>query len=970
MAVVGSAYIVVRALTDRVSSDIKNGFNGVEGATKAAARQAGESLSNAFARGFNAQGTKSMFTRIADGLNAMVPEAKAARETFRDLTKKSYYLQTGLAVLIGAIGAVVGGLISLVSAAAAASAAFIGVINTMVLAKVSMGVAKLALSGVGQAVQAASKQSKGLGKSLKEVREEMQQLRFEAEAAALAEQGAAISLEKARENLARVQNLPPDNLARREAELAYSQAELAYRRAKDKNQDLQDELKNPKKKGAAAQDPFAGLTATQRKFAQYLVSIQGKLKDLKEAAASSFLVELQKQIERIIDKLFPVLDTGFRKISKGLGGAVKNAIKNILDKETIKDIESMFSMAEEMLPKLGDSLGKALSIFLKLMKLTEPLTRKFIDFIQRKLGEFDDYLVNSGSKVSDFFETASALASDFGTIFGNVFDGIKAVILANIGPGSGGQKLVDWLKTATDGLRDMSESPEKMKKLRDLFSGLADNAITIFDGLSGVVGAFLEIGANPKIGETVKILKDAAPDIKDLLTKAVEAGPSLATFITLLVDIANSFADSLAPKIFFDTLNAGTKIFADLVSKPEVQKFIGFFGQMLAFTLAIGAMTTSLAFMGKVLVGNVAAPFELLGKGIDKAKAPIDRMKYSFWQASKNGPNALVKASGKAGLGIMETFGKVGRFFMKTPMLIVIGLLIDKFIKLYDSSKEFKDLVDTSLASIGDSFKVLMDKFKELFDALFGGGENSLINAIGPILTFILYTFVPILTEAIKFIINIVSTVVQVITDIVKTVKDTIGNIIGGIMRMIEGDFIGGLIQVVGGVVVFFVGIIQTVANIFTSIINIAIDGINYVIELIGKIPGAEDMANKFGFSIKNTKIQRIEAVNWTGDITKALNSNLDKRAADIKAKNMANGGVAYPRPGGVLARIAEAGRPERVEPLDENGMSKRDKELFARMGGGGITVIVNPSQGMSETELADKVVQTINREIGKAMYT
>ena len=63
-----------------------------------------------------------------------------------------------------------------------------------------------------------------------------------------------------------------------------------------------------------------------------------------------------------------------------------------------------------------------------------------------------------------------------------------------------------------------------------------------------------------------------------------------------------------------------------------------------------------------------------------------------------------------------------------------------------------------------------------------------------------------------------------------------------------------------------------------------------------------------------------------------------------IPLLKMATGGVVYPQSGGVPAILAEAGRPERVEPLDANGLSARDKALIAQMvvemtggrGGGG----------------------------------
>ena len=72
------------------------------------------------------------------------------------------------------------------------------------------------------------------------------------------------------------------------------------------------------------------------------------------------------------------------------------------------------------------------------------------------------------------------------------------------------------------------------------------------------------------------------------------------------------------------------------------------------------------------------------------------------------------------------------------------------------------------------------------------------------------------------------------------------------------------------------------------------------------------------------------------------------------------------PSRGGTLAQIAEAGRPERVEPLDANGLSKRDYAMIGalRGAGGGINITVNPSPGMDERELAALVSRRIAFEI------
>ena len=73
-----------------------------------------------------------------------------------------------------------------------------------------------------------------------------------------------------------------------------------------------------------------------------------------------------------------------------------------------------------------------------------------------------------------------------------------------------------------------------------------------------------------------------------------------------------------------------------------------------------------------------------------------------------------------------------------------------------------------------------------------------------------------------------------------------------------------------------------------------------------------------------------------------------------------AKGGTFSATRGGIPTILAEAGRDERVEPLDPDGLSRRDKAMINYLTGGnmggGTTINVYPSPGMDERELAEKV--------------
>jgi hypothetical protein len=81
----------------------------------------------------------------------------------------------------------------------------------------------------------------------------------------------------------------------------------------------------------------------------------------------------------------------------------------------------------------------------------------------------------------------------------------------------------------------------------------------------------------------------------------------------------------------------------------------------------------------------------------------------------------------------------------------------------------------------------------------------------------------------------------------------------------------------------------------------------------------------------------------------------------------LATGGIVSPVPGGTTFRLGEAGKSERVEPLDSSGLSNRDRAMIksivastvSMMSGGGVNVDVR----IGEHGLDQFVTQTIRRE-------
>ena len=97
MAIVGDAYVVVRAITTSVEKDIKKAFKDVD----KVGEKVGKDLSDGVNRGFNRSPIDRIFSKKFQ--NASI----AAKESFSSLTRRAYVLApalTGLGGIIGLLG--------------------------------------------------------------------------------------------------------------------------------------------------------------------------------------------------------------------------------------------------------------------------------------------------------------------------------------------------------------------------------------------------------------------------------------------------------------------------------------------------------------------------------------------------------------------------------------------------------------------------------------------------------------------------------------------------------------------------------------------------------------------------------------------------------------------------------------------------------------------------------------------------
>ena len=893
-------------------------------------------------------------------------------------------------------------------------------------------------------------------KALEEANETIQQLGFDAEDAALAEKKAALELEKARETLQRAQDLPPNSRARKEAELAYAEAELNLRKAKDRNGDLAkeqerlaktgpegvegvirasekladaaaavedaemaknktiiegaraqadaqrelDRAKRDKKKSAAEDDPLEGLNESQKEFVKFLASLKPKVDAIKKAASDAFLPKLTEGITLVAKEAFPVIETGVAKVGDALGDASISIAKAITDAGNLKDLATVFENSATNIRTLGDIVGNVYGIILSTLVALQPVTEKFLGWLEKVTEDFETSLdtEEGKKKLEEFFNTAGEVAAEIGEVFKEAFGALGVVIKANVGPGTGGQFLLDWLESGLKDFKEFGKTVEGQQELKEFFLNSSKNAASAL----GAVGAFfkeiLKAGADPNVGKAFDILKGGSDAFGNILRKSNEAAPSLAALVVNIIKIIDLLTDSGQMKTFFDTLNVAATIVRKILENDVVAAIAKVLGPITGFLLAFGLIKIILVAVGNFILYVLILAFNALATIF-----------------------TVVSTAVKIFIGV---FRALSTALMANPIgaiILLIVALVAIFVTLYKKNEAFREIVDKVFTFvkefIGDAIDVVIGIFKKLaeigekvwdfiLDALkfvwglvegyfklvygFWKAIVEIIIGIGLIIWDFLFDKIKAVWELVSgwwndtilpFITGIVTKVAEFgakiwnwiydkISAVWTTVSDfftkTIFPFVGGIVKNVKDkagaiwDFISGTIS----------GVWTKVTDFFTKTIYPFISGIGAKISGFAKgmwdglKNGLESVVN---FIIRGVNLI-IKGINLLIKAANAVKIGDDiKEIKDILPVNFAKGGIVPATPGGVLARIGEAGRSERVEPLDPDGLSKRDKAMIQMLSGGaggGTTINVYPSQGMNESELAE----IVSRKIAFAM--
>ena len=576
------------------------------------------------------QGMSRSLGIAATALDRTKSYAERAAEGFYRLQAVGMTLQSGLGLIGGTIGDLIGGIMSLVAVAGELGVSLVAVGGAFASVGAGMIGAKFALEGVGQAVGNLWTGQQQYNRSLVQARIAMRNLRFEAESAALSEQGAAIALTKARMAFAAVQDLPSNNLVYQDALLALQEAELGVRKAKSATQAVKTQIEQGGQLAVVmANSPFKNLTKTQVAFTKWLLTLKPQIQALKEVAAQSFLPPLQHAIQTMVTYGFPMFSKGLKNVNTAMGQAANIFADTFKNPAVTKGFVQFTKDAQPVILDLGKAMSSAFGGLINVLNAAAPITKRFADWVAGVAKHFQEW---SSTKLKDgsltkFFNKAGDVASRVGNILKTVFGGITNDMNAAFpdnGKG-GGWKLLDWFQAIANTFKNWTGGPNFSKWLNDS----TGNITATIDTIGQFAHVFIDLAGNPDVKKFWVKIRDAAPDFAHIFTEGVKAAPIFADAFNSIVHFISVLADSGAIKSFASGVGQMFGVLSKLVDifGPLINFLAQFHGWIIALWLASklfkGTLKVALGY-GEKFLKVLGGGQSLIGKTWASSRAAIN----------------------------------------------------------------------------------------------------------------------------------------------------------------------------------------------------------------------------------------------------------------------------------------------------------------------------------------------------------
>lgn len=828
MAVVGDAYVVVRALTGQVRDDIKKGMNGVDSDFEKSGKDSGDR--------FN-KGLTSSLGGSGGAFKGLQREAEGAREKLNGLIQTGYFLGPAIAGLVGALGAAGAGLFALGAQAASAGPALLSLGNIFASLAQAGGVLKMVFSGVGAAIAAGSKQaSSGGGKNLKDLKKQLEALKERAddarkayaialEDAAWAEQNAAERVSNARE--AEAEAYQAIGLAKQnevEAQLDVIKALNDVNEAREQAIESIQQLRFQLEESVLSEKRAAlGLEDARKELAR-VSNLPPNNRRRREAELA--FAEAELRLRRAKDSTNDTQKAVDKANAKGVEGS-----------DQVVAAQERVIRAQKAAASATRSVEEAEKRYEQAKKDTIKATAEYNRLVARsaaQLVELDEAVKDADQAVKDFKDTMNDGGGGGGV---DKF----AEAMSKLSPNA--QEFVREILGIKDKFGELKKAAQEeffgkfngsLKELTDVYFPLLESKIPKTAGLLGEIAkGITDAFKTPENVERFERIWDSNDKIIGSLGDAVT---DLVDVFLILMDAAAPVAERFAKWI--KVLTGGWK--ETLENKEATGKLAETFkyaGDVAAqLGRVFGSLFRTISNLGKAAAGPGSGG-EMLLDSLEKVTK-----KWEIFTGSAEGQNTLAKFFKDASIVAKEIFGLIGDIFGEIGRTTKAGVeggekspLFSFFSSLRDAVKNVGETGPQLISVLPTIGKIIADFAEVVKNLTASGAIQKFFEVIGAAVGFLKsLTGNPVFQEIFKVVAPIfaIGRGLGLILSVAKFLF--LGAILGNIFAFV--NFFVALQTLATGPVGTFLGKAKLLAPIFTAIGSISVGPVLAVIAAIAGV--------------------------------------------------------------------------------------------------------------------------------------
>jgi phage-related protein len=319
-------------------------------------------------------------------------------------------------------------------------------------------------------------------------------------------------------------------------------------------------------------------------------------------------------------KAIPTLTTGMTGLGRAVGGVAENLARVVTSSTFLTNIGTVFREGGPQVTNYGKALGSVLQIFGAIAAVSAPIATRFSAFIANFAAAAEKATLagQASGRLANFMERGAAVAAQLGQIVGDVGRGLFNVFST---ASASGQTLLDSISKLAARFAAWSGSMQGQNTLRNFFDNaipvLHEVNGLIGDVLRMIAQPMASGNTSGVIGFVQSLRTDLLPALQQISRAITGAGvgKSMTDLASAVADLITSMANSGALGAFTSTLTTMINAIAQLLALPVV-------GQLLGWGLAFGGMAKAVDLVLKPIggLGTILNPLgKLLFGTADKA---------------------------------------------------------------------------------------------------------------------------------------------------------------------------------------------------------------------------------------------------------------------------------------------------------------------------------------------------------------